>query len=425
MLKVVINSLFVSFAALGFNFVSSVLFARILGPELRGEYGSIILIVGLIAGLSQFGFGQSYIYCRRKFYSTEGLLAFLLTSLFAVLITSFILIFFTEHIIVLDEQRWVIYLLACITSVVIFFTDISRLQSSLNAYNSKQISCAVVTALLLLGCFFFDYALTPLSAIYITLVSLISGALVVLPYILIKEVLHKKISLNIDWMFAYSYGIKSYGTSVVGLLVSNFDKIFLLFMGGALDFGVYIVAYNTSRLIGIVPQTFSNVIFSKFAGSDESGLANTTSTVFSLLFIPMIGGALLIALAGVYFIPLLFGSDYIQAVLPFSILVVECVVSGLGWILAQRFTASGRPGLVFLRQFFSMIPLLALFVYMPPYNIGVVLATMMLFASILRLLLTMYMYPKVFKEVRPSLTPSGKDIRFLLNKFKGKLNESN
>lgn len=420
MLRVVLNSLVVSFFVLGFNFLTSILFARLLGPELRGEYGSIILIVGLIGGLSQFGLGQSYIYCRRKFYASEGLLALLLTTLVTVLIASLIFTFFTEKLIVFEEQRWLLYLLAGLTSTTIFLTDTSRLQSSLKAYNLKQISCAVVTALLLLICYLTKYALTPLTAVYITLFSLFSGSLVVLPFIISNEVVNKKFNINIDWLYAYSYGVKSYGTSVVGLLITNFDKIFLLFVGGALDFGVYIVAYNTSRLIGMVPQTFSNVIFSKFAGVDESKLASTTSTVFSLLFLPMLIIAIIIAISGGYFIPLLFGYEYSDAVLPFSILVVECVISGLGWILAQRFTASGRPGLVFLRQAFSMLPLLFLFVYMPPYNIGVVLASVMLLAAILRLLLTMYMYPKVFQEVRPSIIPSAKDVRFLINKFKGK-----
>lgn len=420
MLRVVLSSLVVSFSALGFNFLTSILFARLLGPELRGEYGSIILIVGLVGGLSQFGLGQSYIYCRRKFYSTEGMLAFFLTTLVTVLITSLIFTFLTEHLIVLEGQRWVLYLLAGLTSVTIFLTDTARLQASLKAYNLKQISCAVVTAVLLLVCYAINYELTPLTAIYITLLSLLAGGLVVLPFLISNEVLNKTLNFKIDWLYAYSYGFKSYGTSVVGLLVTNFDKIFLLFVGGALDFGVYIVAYNTSRLIGIVPQTLSNVIFSKFAGADESKLASTTSTVFSLLFIPMLTIALVVAFSGHYFIPLLFGIEYSDAVLPFSILVVECVISGLGWILAQRFTASGQPGLVFLRQAFSMLPLLFLFVYMPPYDIGVVLASMMLLAAILRLLLTMYMYPKVFQEVRPSIAPSTKDVIFLINKFKGK-----
>lgn len=420
MLRVVLNSLFVAFAALAFSFISNVILARVLGAELRGEYGSIIFIIGLIGGLSQFGLGQSYIYCRRKFYSSEGLLAFFSITLITVMVTSLILTFFTEHLISFEEQRWILYLLAGVTSVTIFLTDTSRLQSSLKAYNLKEISCAAVTALLLLACFYLDYQLTILSAIYITLLSLFTGAFVVLPFIFTNEITNKKMHLNIDWTYLYSYGFKSYGTSVTGLLVSHFDKIFLLFIGSALDFGVYIVAYNTSRLIGIVPQTFSNVIFSTFAGINEPELASTTSTVFSLLFIPILCMAILIAVSAGYLIPLLFGAEYNEAVLPFSILVIECIISSLGWILAQRFTASGRPGLVFLRQIFSILPLLCLFIYIPPYNIGVVLASMILLASILRLFLTMYMYPRVFKESRPSFIPSRKNAKLLLTRYKGK-----
>lgn len=418
MFKVVLKSLFTSFAVLGISFVTSILHARLLGPEMRGEYGSIMLVASFIATLTQLGLGESYLFHRRKFYSTQGMLSFLFVALLIVFTSSFILIYGGGSLITFDGPHWVLCSFVVLMSVSAFLTNISRLQSSLNVCNMQQLLSISSIALLLIYCFYFDIGLTPLKTMYIALVSLILGLFIILPFIYSSEVRNKKINFNIEWLSTYSYGFKTYGTSIVGLLVSNFDKIFLMFIGGAFDFGVYIVAFNTSRIIGIIPQTLSNVIFSKFAGTDESNLADVTSRVFSLLFLPILSIALLMAIFGGYFIPLLFGEEYSKAIIPFSILVVECVISGLGWILAQRFSAAGRPGLVFIRQIFSLFPLLFLFVYMPPYDIGIVLAAVMLIASILRLLLTIYMYPKVFQEAPPSLIASAKDIKLLLHKFK-------
>ncbi|MBB1360442.1 lipopolysaccharide biosynthesis protein, partial [Pseudoalteromonas sp. SG45-6] len=210
------------------------------------------------------------------------------------------------------------------------------------------------------------------------------------------------------------------GTSLLGIFVANFDKVFLLIKGGSIDFGIYIVAFNTSRLIGIIPQTLSNVIFGKYAGANEEGLAKTTSRVFSLIFLPMLLLGILAAIVGELFIPIIFGEQYVSSILPFQILIFECIISGMGWILAQRFTAAGKPGLILIRQLFSILPFLLLFVYLPPFEISVILACSMLLASSLRLVITLFIYPKVFNEARPSFIADKKDYSFIYKTFLGK-----
>ena len=414
MLKVAAGSLAASIVALLFNFASSILYARLLGPEMRGEFGGIVFTVTLISSLSQFGFGQSYIYCRRKVYATSGMLAFLTISIVVITMVSLGMTA-AFHVVDYDGPNIIVYLAAVTSAMLLFFTDISRLQPGLVVYNLKQITLSTGTVVLILVCLFFGDHFTTFTAVSIFFSSMLLTSVVVTPFVWKNEVNKKPFDTNIDWRYIYSYGLKSYGTSITGLLVNNFDRIFLLYMGGSLNFGIYIVAYNTSRLIGIIPQTLSNVIFARYAGVDEQGLAKTTGRVFSLLFIPMMMLALVVSLAGTFLIPVLFGSDFSGAIIPFGILIFECVISGLGWILAQRFAASGRPGLVFFRQLVSIFPLFLLFVYLPPYNIGIVLALMLLVATTIRFLLTIFMFPAVYNEPIPSLLPQRNDIAMLVN----------
>jgi O-antigen/teichoic acid export membrane protein len=424
LLSAVITSLITSLTVLVLNFFSSILLARLLGPETRGEYGSIILVISLIAGLSQFGFGQAYIYGRRKLYPAKGMLLYLIVIIITVLITSTALISILEGRLFLAENRWSLYALAIITALLMLLSDITKLQATLKIYNMKLFISAVVNALLLLTCFIYGFELSTISVIFITLCTLLSSAFVVIPFVIKEEVINKKISHSIDWLYLYSYGFKTYATSVSGILVLNFDKIFLFFVGDFVDFGVYIVAFGLSRMVGIIPMSISNVIFSKYAGVNEQALAKITSIIFSLLFIPLMSISLFIAAIGSFLILNIYGPQYSDATLPFSILVIECTISALAWILAQRFSAAGRPGLVLLRQLISMLPLLSLFIYLPPYNIEIVLASLMLLSSIIRLALTMYIYPKIYKEQTPSLIPTLKEIKFAVKKIMDKYNES-
>ena len=253
---------------------------------------------------------------------------------------------------------------------------------------------------------------------------MLCGSVIVVPFVIKEEVMNKKINHSIDWLNLNSYALKTYATSVIGLLVINFDKLYLFVVGGFVDFGIYIVAFGLSRLIGIIPSTISNVIFSSYAGVNEQALAKITSTVFSLLFMPLISMSLFVAAIGSFLILNIYGSQYSDAIIPFSILIIECTISALAWLLAQRFSAAGRPGLVLMRQIISMLPLLSLFIYLPPYNIGVVLASLMLLSSIVRLALTMYIYPRIYKEKRPNLIPTIEEIKFAYKKIMDKYNES-
>jgi O-antigen/teichoic acid export membrane protein len=88
MLKTIVRSFSSSILTIVIGFFLSVILARALGPESRGEVGSIMMIVVLVAGISQFGLGESYVYFRRKYYSNGGLVVFFLSSLTFVFLFS-------------------------------------------------------------------------------------------------------------------------------------------------------------------------------------------------------------------------------------------------------------------------------------------------------------------------------------------------
>jgi O-antigen/teichoic acid export membrane protein len=119
-----------------------------------------------------------------------------------------------------------------------------------------------------------------------------------------------------------------------------------------------------------------------------------------------------------WLIPTIFGSEYNESVLPFMILIFECIISGLGWLLSQRFNASGRPGLVLVRQLVSIIPLIYIYFYQFEFNILLTISLALLSSSIIRLIITMVFYQKVFHEQAPRLYPTKGELKSIYQTIK-------
>jgi O-antigen/teichoic acid export membrane protein len=201
----------------------------------------------------------------------------------------------------------------------------------------------------------------------------------------------------------------------LGLLLVNFDKIALLNIGTIVEYGFYALAFTTSRLIGAVQEAVSTALYSKFAGKDIAVLSHHVRVSFRLTFIPMLMLATLGAILSPWLIVWVYGPSFEATVIPFAVLLFECVISGASWTLSQRFNAGGQPGLVFVRQCISVLPIFAALPFLPEHNIHVWLSLLMLLGAILRLVVTLGIYPYVLKEPMPAIFPTRSDCRKVLD----------
>lgn len=205
-----------------------------------------------------------------------------------------------------------------------------------------------------------------------------------------------------------SYSLKLHGTTLVGILIGSYDKILLSTDDSLTNLGMYTVAFGFSRLIGIIPQNISTVLFSHLAGENENKISNITQDIYSLLFIPMFILTTIASLLTYFLFPLIYGASYIPAITPAIILLFECMISSLGWILAQRFNTTGKPGLILIRQLISLLPLLLVFFFTHSENIIILISIAVLLSSIMRLIITYFIYGKILKENYPNIFPSYK-----------------
>lgn len=410
------NTLLTTAVMTGIGLVTSVLTARILGPEGRGLFSAALLIAMLAAGLAQFGLGNSLVYHRgagRSFNYRNLLLGSLLFVIaVAVGLAGVGLQLGGEDR--LRGQFMLILGLAAAMAAQNYFITLAQLHPGLVFFNLMRLGLVagnLVLLLVLIAAFHpVDYRKILIAQLIVLAVLAVAGQ------VWATRELAAGVRVGgvpLKWREVFRYGIAHHGTSVLGLVLLNFDKIALLKMGTMVQFGLYALAFSTSRLIGAVQEAISTALYSRFAGKDPGQLSQGVRAAFRVTLLPMLAVATAGAALSPWLIVLLFGSAFAPMAAPFSILLFECVIGGASWILAQRFNAAGRPGLVFVRQLVSVLPIFMALPFLPEQNIHIWLSILMLMGASLRLGVTLALYPWVLKEPVPGLLPGIADLRRL------------
>jgi O-antigen/teichoic acid export membrane protein len=147
-----------------------------------------------------------------------------------------------------------------------------------------------------------------------------------------------------------SYGIRSYGVDLCGTLALYVDQALVIALLAPGAMGNYVVALSLSRLLNVVQQSVTMVLFPKAASlGTEAAVELTGRAARVSTAIAGLGGAMVL-LVGPLALRVLYGSDYAGAALTLRILIVEVVLSGCTLVLAQSFMALGRPGVVTVVQ---------------------------------------------------------------------------
>lgn len=414
--KTWIQTVAVTFFTMFGSFLTSAVMARVMGPEGRGFVFAYFLVANLASTLSQIGLANSLVYNFGK-KSVHNRYFFALISCFVVLfLTMPISIVGVKYILseTYNKNKYLAILLSFSLSYISFMMVLSQIQKSLNIYNMMR----MWQPILVLGYFAAAYILnskpTYGEVIFLqslTMILISSGAFYVL---YIKKYFDnvQKNPLKPQLFELINYAIKYYGTTFIGLIVVNVDKIFLVGKVSAINYGFYALAYATSRIFGAIQDAAAVTIFSKYAGQPSEKLNNAVNMAFRVSFLPMLCIVTLVSLFGDHIINFIFGSSFDPMVIPFILLSYEAVFGAASWTLAQRFNAGGKPGIILMRQIIVVVPLIVGMAFLPKDNVVIWLSAAMLLASVVRLGVTMAMFPLVLKEKYPKIFPA-------LNDFKG------
>jgi O-antigen/teichoic acid export membrane protein len=215
-----------------------------------------------------------------------------------------------------------------------------------------------------------------------------------------------------------SYGAHAYGVDAIAVLINQIDKLWVMKALSVRDLGLYAVAFGLSRVLVLFQNSVASVLFPATAGKDPRvvfaavGQACRMSLVLALL------AGLPLLLTGDLILRWLFGAEFEAAALALRLLTLDIVIAGTVWLLSQAYYAVGRPRLVVANHSIGLIALVALLFYLVPLHGMPGAAGAVLGASVLRLLVTLAIFPLVLHERVPRLLPTAADLNLAYRRLK-------
>lgn len=407
-----------------FSLLNSALSARLLGPDGRGQLAGVLLLSGLASGISQMGLATALVY----FGGEDRKLATKRAILFSLLIVSvlvFLIALVSSHWVaskLAAQQRFLIAMASWVAACFAYVNTASQIRSDLKVYNFSRVGLPVATSVFLLIVVATSSSISHGDLLWAQMGCMAALSGFCLFYICRKDDQEKVRSTEGSNTFPvgfFPYAFKQHGTVLMGILLLNADKIFLIQTASYSQFAFYTLAFSISRVLSSVQDAASVAIFTRFAGKSSVALSDTVAKGFRLTFVPTLAVAVAVSTLSPWWITLLFGADFQPMIFPFTLLAFEAVFGSASWTLAQRFNAGGRPGLVLLRQGIVVMPMLMLIPLLPRENTENYLALLMLGAAALRLLITWGMIPIALKEPLPRLLPTFAEILVYLRNLRG------
>ena len=421
MLKTWLQTLASSMGVTLVGFIANVIIARSLGPEGRGLFGWAMLVATLTAGVAQLGLGQTFVYFKRtqahwQWKQLLGLASFVVIALALVLAT-------VGTALSANSAR--VSSLSLVTIAVALainglLINLSQLDVSLRAHNQARLAGPALFSAGLLAAWTSD-ALTVPTALWIQLAATTIASLALLSWVRSHfrpnngTESHEPLLQQITKVSVHAF--KLHGVVLLGMVLTNIDKLYLLTTGSLASFGLYTVAYTSSRLIGSVQETLSTTVYSRYAGDKSLAAGQNIQLAFQLTFAPMLVLAIALGLAGPLLLGTAFGEAFSRAGIVFGILLVECVLGNSSYLLAQQFNAAGRPGIVLARQVISLAPIIILLPMIPVSHPMEGIALVLLVSSFVRLMTTLLLFKFSLRLPIPRLLPSATELKKVSNRL--------
>lgn len=395
--------------------VSSVAIARILGVEGRAVYAYIILLSSFFIPILSFGYlaGAVYEISTRRFSiknisASNLLISFLQGALVAIVV--FVLWYFDglgktgQQI----PEGGIAIIISLIFINTLFRFSLKNIlaDSWFSLYNIleilRKIIIPIMVILMIVIC---------TDNVFGAAIGLLIGSLMLL-LILCYNIWKKyrpTLQLNADYIRrSYAYGIKGWFGQLSVNANTRIDQLILGGMTSAEALGNYSIAVMLSELLWIVPMALGQVMYNRIAQGDKTANLELVKKTHRIVMSFLLFCTIIIALAGPYIIPFVYGQDFNGAVLPFLVLLPGSLIMVSARLLNKLFTASGYIAITNKVQIISSLISIILYLVLIP-KMGVLGAA--IGASVgytIGAVLFWYFYKKIFKRKLSDL--------FLVNK---------
>jgi len=347
------------------SFGITIVIVRLLGTEGNGVYSLFITNTAIITLVVSFGFNSGLVY-----YSAKRIFSpvTLINSSFLILLIQLIVIIIAE---IIFTSAFSISLFSDVHSAEMSFWGCFYLFSVLlNGYVS-----AIFTGnkwfdiLNLLGAasnfiflLTFGYLLLQShgnSMAYTIFIIKIFISLTALQSVVYLIVLLKKINFNFyadilkfkELRLIFMYAGLAFFSNVFQFLAYRMDYWFINIYRSKDELGLYALASKLNQVLWLLPMTIAAVIIPFTVASSEE-IAEKVKTILRLQFSGYVVLAVFLLILSPFFIPFIFGIDFIDAVYPFIILLPGVIIFTLTTILAAYFAGINRQDINLKISFF-------------------------------------------------------------------------
>ncbi|MEJ5376111.1 MAG: flippase [bacterium] len=333
--------------------VTSVILARVLGPEGRGVYALAMLLPSLIVTFGNLGIGPATVYyvARGDFRRQEVLGNNVLLSLgvgaIGVLAGLIVILFFREIVFPGVSPGYLLLALAFVP-IEMFFSYVNYML--LGAQRIKEFNYVQIAhSMLFLG--FIGLALLGLKAEVTG--AILAGLITWLVVDALVFRLAKTVAGGIDLKpnIAYikqttTYGVQAHLSNILGFLNYRVDMFLVNGFLGPAAVGLYAVGVGLAEKLWMISHAASTVLFPRVAAeTDEQRRKEFTPLVARTLLWTTALGALALVLLSRWIVLLLYSEAFLPAVGALQALLVGVVTLSAWRVLANDIAGRGFPRL--------------------------------------------------------------------------------
>ncbi|RLD97373.1 MAG: hypothetical protein DRI92_05760 [Aquificota bacterium] len=331
---------------------TSVIIARVLGPEGQGIYSLAILLPLIIVTFTNLGIGRSTIYHIGKDTNAfKDLVGAILGSSFVISIASMfigliIVLFFSNSILPGVPQIFLLLALLLIPFQLFSSQSLSGILLGIQKIKEYNLVAIIQSLFMLALAAFFLIGLNwgIAGAITANLLSLLFATLLAFFWVSRSlENRHFSFQINKNILRSlFSFGYKAHLSNVFAFLHLRIDQVMLNFFLNPMTVGFYVISVNIVEKLWLLSQAVSTVLYPKVASmKDEEQRKRLTPLVArNTLLITMLG-AFVVFLLAKWLILLLYSEKYLPSVEPLQVLLIGIVAISIERIIANDINALG------------------------------------------------------------------------------------
>ena len=328
--------------------ISTVLVARVLGPEGKGGYTLLLLIPNMLgmAGNLGLAIANAYFGGSKKAGWSELVSNSLISGLVVgtALAGGFAAYYFAFHPHFLREIEWK-WLVAALPMVPLdllrtYFNHCLLGQKRIRAYNAMQ----VVPGLLSLVLVAIALGLNGGVLGVLLTVDVSVGFSAVLSLWLVLRV------TKLTWSFhprlfvdSVKYGMQGHFGNIIQFFNYRLDTLMLAYFMDVADVGYYSIAVTLAEALWYLPSTVGTMIFARTIGLSSDEANRTTPRICRNTLLITLLASLAVFLLGRYVILLLYGSEFLPSVRPLWILLPGIVSLSVYKVLGNEIAGRGKP----------------------------------------------------------------------------------